>query len=295
MKFILAFIVFSVSTNTFAWEYSFKGDVLRSFTDNVNLTSAEEITDAYTTIGAYVQTKNETYKIKLRGRLDKYQKQIENDNYATDLSFQYKRTNNNVFTASIFNQVYYGIPVVSTDTTSDNRGARLSSSFSHNFNNATNGYVSLTGTYRKYTKISGRNDKILNAVLGVEHYISENFLISPEFNLQKNISSQAYYSNNSYGPAVLISYNPNDDWELYLNGSYSYSKYNDRSVSSVVRRSTVYETEYQKFFSVDLGADYTCTKNLSLGAKYSNGSNSSNNELQAYQAHIFSLGLSLKF
>lgn len=295
MKIFLTCLFLIISTSAFSWEFSAKTDAERSSTNNVNLTNTNPVSDSFTTLGGYLQTKDDVYKIKLKGRLEKYQKQTENDNYSLDLSLQFKRNKLNDYTGTIFKQVYNGTPLLSTDTTSDNSGGRLSTTFRNNFDKSNIGYFSLTGTYKKYSKIAGRNDKIINAGIGLEHTVSEELLISPEISIQKNSSSDSYYSNTSFGPMILVSYIPNEKWDLYFFGTYAFTKYNGRTAASIVRRrTTVYEEEYQKLLGLDFGADYSLNEYLSLQGKLSTSNNTSNNQTSAYKANIISFGLAIK-
>lgn len=290
------YIIFAIAacTNAVAWDQSARLDLQRSQTNNVNLTDIGTVSDSYNSLGAYIQTHNDQYKFKLKGRLEKYVQQAENDNYSIDLSAQYKLTKLNNFTTNIFKQTFNGTPLVSTDTTSDNQGFKLSANFNHSFTQDTNGYLFLAGTAKKYTKIDNRSDKILNIAVGLEHYFTENFMISPEFSIQSTSSSDSYYSNKSLSPAVFLSYNLTEQWELFLSTNFSRTLYSDRSVATISRRRINYEDEYQKLWSTDIGAEYMWTENFSLMGRISTVSNTSNNPLQEYKARILTLGLSIK-
>lgn len=281
--------------NIYAWDFSLKGDFQKAFTDNVNLTNTDPIKDNFSILSGYLQTKNESWKLKLKGKVEKYSKQNENDNYVTDLSLQYKRTKNNDYTFAVFKQVYNGTPLVSTDTTSDNSGVRLNANFTHDFKKNTQGYFTAAGTLKNYSKIVGRKDKILVLALGVEHSFDRTLLIAPELSFQHNGSTDSYYSNNSFGPNLLLSYTPDESWELFADGNYSHTTYSGRTVSKVVRNKTLTEKEYQELFTADVGAIYSFPMYTSITAKYSNSHNTSNNTTSAYKASIFYLGLGVKF
>lgn len=245
-------------------------------------------------MGGYVQAKDEDLKFKLKAKTEKYKKQKENDNYSGDLSAQYKRNKEFEFTAGVFKQVYTGTPLVSTDTTSDNSGARLSGTYTNQYTKETSGYLTLSGSNKKYSKISNRTDKIIGATAGMEHYFSPEMMVNPELNLQNNNSADIYYSNFSYGPSIIFSFTPNDDWEFFIDSSYAFVNYSGRTVSSVVKGKTVTHKEYQELISADLGAVYSFAKVLSLQVKYSTGTNTSNNTVSAYKANAFSIDLSIK-
>lgn len=295
-KLTLALLVMTSASASHAWDFSLKGDAQKAFTDNVNLTNTNPITDDFTTLSGYLQMKSESWRLRLKGKMEKYSKQTENDNYSTDLSLQYKRNKNQDYTFAVFKQVYNGTPQVTTDTTSDNTGYRLNANFTHDFEKQTQGYFSLGATGKKYTKIAGRKDTIFNTALGLEHTFAQHFLIAPELSFQHISSTDSYYSNNSYGPNILLSYTPDDSWELFLNGNYSHTTYTGRSVTRTVRANkTVTEKEYQELFNADAGVIYSFPLYASLTAKYTRSKNSSNNSSSAYQANIFYVGVGVKF
>lgn len=305
-KLLSAVILFSVSSGIYAWDFSLKADAQKEHTDNVNFTSTNPIADNITSYGGYLQTKNDTFKIKLKGKVEKYQNQNVNDNYATDLSLQYKRTKDNSFTFSVFKQVYNGVSLLNTDTTSDNSGGRLSTTITKQFDKDTSGYITLTGTYKKYPKIIGRTDKIAEGTFGLEHYFNNTFMINPELNLQSDKSADAYYSNFSYGPSIFVDITPNDTWEIFFDASYSYTRYSGRPVTITVNRRTTTEDEHQTLVSYDAGLIFNLTKALSLQAKYQTGKNTSNNNgtnragttattSPVYKVNVTSFNIACKF
>lgn len=298
MKKLATLVLFTTAfSNAHAvWDFSLKGDLQKAFTDNVNLTNTEQISDNFTILSGYAQARDEVWRLRLKGKVEKYAQQQENDNYSTDLSLQYKRTKNNDFTFALFKQVYNGTPLVSTDTTSDNSGVRLTANFTHDFKQTTQGYFAVGGTIKNYSKIDGRKDRLLNLALGFEHSFAKTWLVAPELSFAHNSSADDYYSNNSYGPGALRSYIPDDTWELFLSGSYTRTTYSGRTVTRTIRNNkTVTEKEYQELFSTDLGVIYSFPQYISLTAKYSNSSNSSNNSTSAYKASILYLGTGIKF
>jgi hypothetical protein len=294
---ILSFLALtSFITNVRAWDTTVKLDAQHASTDNVNLTSTDPISDTYNTYGGYLQTKNDEFKFKLRGKTEKYNKQKENDNYSFDLSAQYKRTKTDDYTFAVFKQTYNGTPAVTTDTTSDNNGGRLAANFSHEYDKDTNGYFTITGTYKKYPKIDGRKDKILSGILGLEKYVTPNFLFNPEFNVQNNSSTDSYYENFSYGPSALISITPTDKWEIFADASFTHTNYSGRTVTTTtVRGKSTTKKEYQELLNLDAGIVYSLFKNVQLQAKYTKGKNNSNNSTAAYKANVLSFDISFKF
>lgn len=295
-KIVLPLLILSATGVHASWDFSLKGDAQKAFTDNVNLTNTAPISDNYAILGGYLQAKNETWKLKLKVKMEKYTAQTENDNYVTDLSLQYKKSKNQDFTFAVFKQVYNGTPLVSTDTTSDNSGLRLAANFTHDFNKSTQGYFALSATLKNYAKIEGRKDKILSAAVGLEHSFAKSFLIAPELSFQKNVSADDYYSSTSYGPNLLLSYSPDDSWEYFIDGNYSHTNYTGRTVTRTIRpNKTVTEKEYQELFNTDAGVIFSFLQYASLTAKYTHSKNTSNNSTSAYSANIAYLGLGLKF
>ena len=300
MKMNLFFIVttfFFINPKSYAWDFSVKADTQRASTDNVNLSSsATAISDTYSTFGGYLQTKNDTFKLKLKGKFEKYSKQTENNNYFYDLSLQYKRNKNNDYTFSVFKQVYDGVPLVSTDTTSDNNGGRFSTTFSTDLDKETSGYLILNGTLKNYTKMANRKDTIIGGSLGLEHYFYANLLFNPEFVLASNNSTESYYKNNYYGPSLLISFNPTENWELFLSGSFSRTNYSGRSIQTIAKKNRPGSVdEYQELATYEIGGIYTIANLVPVQVKYSTNKNTSNNSASAYKAGILSFNISIKF
>lgn len=293
---IITIVLIMFSLNSYAWDFSIKGDAQRSSSDNVNLSSTGQVSDSYTTLSAYLQAKNENYKFKLKGKTEQYNSQTGNDNYTTDLSAQYKHSKNDDYTIGVFKQVYNGTPTVINDTSSDNNGGRLSANFSKDYDKNSSGYFSLNATYKKYTKIANRIDTILGSALGFEHYFTSIFMVNPELNIQNNSSKDSYYKNFSYGPSLLFDLTPNDSWEFVVSGAYSYTNYSGRFVTTTtLRGKTTSVKEYQELLSTDASVIYTFPKYLSVQFKYSIANNSSNNATSAYKANVSSFNLGLKF
>jgi hypothetical protein len=292
-KIWLSFALFAISQSLYCWDMGGKLDAQRSSTSNVNLTETSPIKDTYSTLRGYLQAKNDTFRIKLRGRKEKYTLQNANDNYFADLSLQYKHSQEDDYTIGIFKQAYDGPTIVSTDTTSDNLGGRFSADFSKDFGNDNSGYLSIKGSQKKYSKIPGRTDKIVGGTLGIEHYFSSRFMVNTDLSLQKNKSTLSHYSNLSLIPNLLISFNPYDSWEIFADASYAKTNYSERTVIISGVSQNINET--QSLVSFDIGTVYKLTKNVSLQMNYSSGKNSSNNPSSVYKADILSLGLILKF
>ncbi len=279
-----------------AWDFSAKADAQQASINNVNLTNTNPESDTYSILNGYVQTKDDTFKIKLKGRTEKYKTHSENDNYSVDLSLQYKRTKTNEYTFALFKQVYYGTPLVSTDTSSDNSGGRLSTTFSKDFDKDTSGYIVLNGSYKKYSQVANRNDKTLGGSVGLEHYFNSTLLINPELLAASNISTDSYYQNTYYGASLYLSYTPTETLEIFVDGSYTHTSYSDRTITTILRNNrTSSEKEYQNLSGAGIGVIYTIANMVPVQVKYSTSTNSSNNSISAYKAEILSFGIGFKF
>ena len=303
MKKMTMILFVILASKSFAWDFGFKADAQHASTDNVNLTNTNPTSDTYNTFGGYIQTKSDHVKIKLKGKVEKYKTDNANDNYSTDLSLQYKPDKENEFVASFFKQVYNGASLISTDTTSDNNGGKLSATFSKDFDKNSNGYFSPLGSYKKYPKLSNRTDKILGATMGLEYYFSSQLMVNPEINVQNDSSTNSYYSNLAYGPSRLISFTPNDLWEFDLSGSYSYSRYSGRTFTTISKGRPSKNTQHQELISIDFATIFNVTKVVSVQGKYSLGTNSSNYVLDpnnttlsdpSYKAKVVSVDLIIK-
>lgn len=293
----ITLILIFTSFNLNAWDFIAKGNIQQSRTSNVNNTNTGAIPDKYTALDGYLQEKNDQFKIKLKGKREQYQNQTANNNYSVDLSLQYKHSKSDDYTVGIFKQVYNGANIVSTDTTSDNNGGRISATFTKEFNSDTSLYLSPTFTSKKYPKISGRNDNIINGSIGIEYYFSPTFMINPEFDVQNNSSSDSYYGNSSLGPTLSFSFTPNDNWEFFADASYTATVYRGRRLTQQQpvnpRTRPVYEK--QNLTSSDIGVTCNLIKFFSVTAKYAMENNTSNNSTSAYKANVGSVGIGLKF
>jgi hypothetical protein len=278
-----------------AWDLGGKFEIDRSNTDNVNLNGSNHIKDSYNNFSGYLQYKNDTYKIKLKGKKEHYNNQQNNDNSLVDLSLQFRRSDYDDYTLGIFKQVYDGATIVSTDTTSDNLGGRLGATFSKDFLGNTFGYLTLNASVRRYPKIAGRSDHVFGSLVGGEYNPTSYLVINPELYLQKNSSAVPYYSHLAYGPTLTITVSPIERWELFVVGSYAKTNYSGR-VYSVTNAEgiPISENETQALVSVDYGTSYKFNKKVSIEGRYSHGKNNSNNPASMYDVNVLTLSFSLK-
>ncbi len=311
-KIIASTLLLSLFPTAYAWDFGAKASIQTAQTDNVNSTNTNSsttapISETYRTYGGYVQAKNQFLKFKLKAKTEKYSKEKDNDNYSADLSAQYKETKESEFTLGAFTQKYNGATLTpsTSATTSDNYGARVSATFSKEYDRSASGYFSITSNSKKYNKLS-RTDNTFGATFGLEYNVSSTLMINPELGISNVSSSQtgittyakSYYSNFSYGPSIVISFTPNDDWEFFVDASYGYTKYSSRDITSIVKGKTQKTFQYQELTNSDAGVVYSFASAFSLQAKYSMGKNTSNDHSSSsdpsYKAKILSFDLSIK-
>lgn len=294
-KTIFMLILLALNASAMAWDFSSKGNIQTVKTNNVNLTTTSPIADTYLLFGGYIQAKNDNLKFKLKAKNEKYKDQKTNDNYSADLGVQYK-ANNSEYNFGVFNQVYNGATLTSSDTTSDNSGARVSATFTHKYTNETSEYFTINGSYKKYPNITDRIDKAVGLSYGLEHNFTSQISINPEINITNNSSGASYYSYFSYGPFVILSYIPNDSWEFFVDANITRTNYSDRTIitnsSSRLRSGTT--KEYQSLLTTDIGALYNLSQYFTIQVKYSKSKNSSNNETAPYTANVLAFDLSLR-
>lgn len=288
---LFSLILFSL--DAYSWDFGFKGSGQYSSSDNVNL-SQTKISDTYRTLDLAAQVKNEKFKFKLKGKVEKYKNETANDFYNTDFNIQYKRTKLNDYNLGVFKLVYNNIPAISSDTSSNNSGARLSTNFNQVYSKKASSFVSFTGTYKNYPILS-RKDKILTALVGYEYVVKKILTIAPDFTYTINSSNQVYYKNISYGPSLYLGLIPDDFWEHFISIAYAYTKYSGRTVSETVSGKVVQNQEHQKLITLEIGTLYNLTENLTLQAKYSTNKNTSNNSQSAYIAHLISASIGFRY
>ncbi len=294
MKFISFFSLIFINSTLYAWDTTFKADLQRSSTDNANLTSSSPIADTYYTLGGTVQTKNDEFKLKAKFKKDQYTKEKTNDSTTTDISLQYKYNKAYEYTLSVSKQVYNYVPITTNDTTSDNTGAKFGFNYNKSFDKDSSGYFDGSFASKKYPNIINRTDKIVNLLCGFEHYFSESTMAVPEINLQKNTSTNNYYSNFVFGPSLLFSYTKNDRWEFFGDANYARTTYSGRTVSTIIRGRTSTQKEYQNLVGFNIGAIYSFKKYVTLQGKLATENNSSNNASSGYKSNILSLNLGFK-
>jgi hypothetical protein len=297
MKNLLPFLlIMSFSPTLYAWDFGVKTNLQVGSNSNVNLTPTNEINDTYKQLGGYAQIKNDDWRFKLKAKAEKYNKTSENDNYGGDLSASYKGLKDVNLTIGAFKLKYNGTTLINTDSTSDNTGERFEAVFNQKYSNESSGYFTLNGSFKNYSKIVGRKDKIFGGNYGIDYNISSKLLLNVEFMLQKISSTDTYYNDFSLGPYAMLSYTPNDNWEFFLDGSYGHTTYSGRIVTTITTKpfKSTKKDESQDLVSMDAGIGYNFTEVFSLQGKLENDKNNSNNTTSAYKANIVSLDFSAR-
>jgi hypothetical protein len=120
--FIFCLTYISLCTNLSAWDYSYRANALYSITNNVKYVAEKEKSDHFQTVMISGQMKNENYKIKLKGKVEKYNRQKTSDFYATDLNVQYKTTPTSDLNVGANKLGFYHKPKNTTEKRDDNSG-----------------------------------------------------------------------------------------------------------------------------------------------------------------------------
>lgn len=279
---------------SFSWEYNARANAQYSSTDNVNATNTSKISDTYNTYNVLAQIKNGTFKLKLKGKIEKYKNETANDYYSTEGSLQYKRSQNDDYTVAAYNTTYNNLPAAINDFSSDNNGLKFSANFNTQYNERSSSFLTLSENLRNYPK-QNRADKTSTATLGIEYIHKTIFTISPDFTFTLNSSNNYYYKNYSYGPSIYLSLIPDIKWEHFISSSYTYTNYSERTVSTIVRGRTIQNREHQTLITFDIGSLYYLTSMLSLQAKFSTSQSKSNNSASVYKINIMSVNIGIKF
>jgi hypothetical protein len=284
-----------LSFNVSAWDFTFKTDFSRSSTNNVNSANSNLVSDTYSDLTGAIQAKNEFHKIKIKLKMEKFQTYSDNDFLALNLGYTYFASKSHDYYFEVFNQKYHNVSVSNSDTASDNRGIKVSTTFSDSISKDENSYLTLMGTYKEYTKIASRKDSIIDSTFGYEKYVTSTFSLNPELNLEYNNSKDSYYSNFNIGPSIYLNFNPNDNLEFSVSGNLIYTAYSHRTFQQTNNARTLNIKENQSLFSNDFSVTYTFFDKLPVQLKYSTVKNSSNNSASAYATHVTAVNFGFKF
>lgn len=291
--FLISFYICLFSQSAWSMKLTFKGDYIHNNTDNVDSTNVP-VKDQYNDYAATLQLKDDINKWKLKYKSEKYKTTKADNNNSIDLSYQYKPSKIREFSISAFQQKYTGTSLSTTDTASDNQGAKISTTLTHEVDKDKNTYLTAMGTYKKYTKLN-RQDPLLDLTLGYDDNISPTFEINPELNLEYNNSTDGYYKNINWGPSLTLTLTPNEKWEIFGSISYTSTNYSGRTITITPPKGKSYTTkENQEIVTTSIGTVYNLFDVLDLSAKYTNNRNSSNNNTNAYASKVTTFSISLR-
>lgn len=295
MKFCAFYLFTFLSLNAVAFDWSLKIDASRYSTNNVYSTTTDPTKDTYSLLSGNLQLKTDTMKYRFKIKTETYAKTDDNNNQTISGGITYKPSKIREYTLDLYKQIYTSTPAVSADQASDNTGLKIGATFSKEYNKDKVGYFSLMGNFKSYTKISNRQDAIIDAIFGLENTYSEKLLLIPELTFEFSNSTDSYYTNFNVGPSISSSYFFSDDLEFFLNLLLSHTRYSSRTFTKESGNRTLNVKEYQSLFSTDIGLVYTLFSNLYVTAKYSSQRNSSNNPENPYQTKITSINIGYKF
>lgn len=295
MKILLIVLLFLLTLNLQAFDWSLKLDASKYSTNNVYSETSNPTKDTYTLLAANLQLKTETTKFRLKLKTESYTQTDDNNNQTVSGGLTYKPNKLREYTLDLYKKIYTSTPAVSADQASDNTGFKVGATFSKEYNKDKVGYFSLMGNFKSYTKISNRQDAIIDAIFGLENTYSEKLLLIPELTFEFNNSTDSYYTNFNVGPSLSSSYFFSEDLEFFFNLLLSHTRYSTRTFSKDSGNRTLNVKEYRSLFSTDIGFVYNIFSNFHLTAKYSSQRNSSNNPTSPYQTKITGLNLGYKF
>lgn len=285
--------IYLISQSANAMKLTFKADYIHNKTDNVDSTNIP-VKDQYNDLLATIQLKDDVNKWKFKFKDEKYNLTKADDNNSFDLSYQYKPDKSKEFSVAGFQQKYTGTSLSTSDTASDNQGARVSTTLTHEIDKDKNTYITAMGTLKKYTKLN-RQDPIADVTLGYDNNVSSNFEVNPELNLEYNSSSDSYYKNVNWGPSLTLTFTPTDKWEIFGSISYSATNYSGRNVTITPPKGKSYTTkETQELVTTSIGTNYNLFDILDLTLKYTSNRNSSNNNTNAFASKVTTFNISLR-
>lgn len=295
LSLLSCFVLFH--SNVFAWDYSIKGDFSQKHTDNVNSSNTSLVADNIKDFSAYGQVKDKDDRFRIKGRATRYDKTTENNSNYFEGSYQRRFDDNleDTFTLKVFSEKYTQTPTISTDTTADNKGYEVQIYFSKEIEKD----FSFNSTYsinlKDYTNSATRKDTRYEALLGFEKIFKSAYTFAPDINIAYNNSKESYYGYYLYGFSLFASAELTENIELFSTYSYSKTFYKDRTFSSTVlgRASTQKENQTAKTF--EIGISYYVTNWLTLDAKISNSTTTSNNTSNSYKSKDYEFGFGLKY
>jgi hypothetical protein len=285
------------SPSLLAWDLSFKGDLSRKSTDNVNATNTQLKSDTIKIFSAYLQSRDENDRFRLKFKANRYTSVRENNSNTVEASYQRKFSSDlsDNFQFKLFKEKYLMTPTLSGDTSSDNQGLEFQVYFAKPMEKS----LTLSGTYifnyKDYTNSLNRKDYNFEAVFGVEKIIKNIITFSPDVALTYNNSKESYYSTFSIAGNLYVSIELHENFELYSSYNYNKTNYLDRTFIVISRGRSTNEKEEVTSNTLETGFNFYATEWLTLDGKCSLIKYVSNNSTNSYEAREWAVGLSLKF
>lgn len=278
--------------NLYAWDYNIYTLFQHSTSNNYYQATTANEHDTFNTMTGTIQMSNQRNIVYVQYSSQQYANINANDNYSTNLTWTYHQTKKHDYTLSIFGQKYLQPPTNVTDTSSNNIGGKIVSTWTTTYSNVQSGYLNLGFTYTDYYKDATRQDQSIDLSVGLQRYLGGNLSLIPSFATNYLASKNSYYQYFSAGPALYLSYYPNDKIVFYVSGSYLYTSYAYRTFTlTSITGKAVTTSEKQTLMTTDIGTIYSLTKNIPLQLSYATTKNTSNYSYRDYKTSIFSISI----
>jgi|GEM_PF-753924 len=294
-KILFTFLIITFSTSSFAWTVSGRGDLTYTKTNNVNSSVNNLKSDAYKSFYLHLQTKDETNRIRLKIKGDRYNETTSNNSNTFDLSWQLKPNNKREHNLGIYQQNYQEDPTIDNYSSSNNRGLKYSTTFTKEFSEEKLSYFTLGFNYKNYYQQINRKDRSIDLSGGFENSLSTDLSFSIDLSLGFISSTDSSYSNYNLGPSLSFNYSFTDTLEAYISSSLIYTAYSNQTFETTVRNRTVINKEQQTLFSSEIGLVSNHFDNIPITIKQQSNKNSSNNPESAYKSRLFSINVSFRF
>ena len=298
MKIFIVIIGSALFLNTSqAWDTSLKADISQKTTDNVNASSTTLVGDKIKNLSAYIQTKDENDRLRLRVKATRYDKTTDNDSNVIEGSYQRKfdRDLSDSFLIKFFNEKYTATPTIYGDTNSNNKGGELQITLTRPLDKTLSLSSSYSVNYKDYFNSPPRKDIKLETNFGFEKIIKNILTISPEMNVSLNNSKDNYYSTFSFGGNIYAGLELSEKFDTFINYSWGKVNYNNRTFTITKNLRTLSFKEEVTNSSFEMGLNFYPLEWLSLDARFGNTKSDSNNTSNSFKSNEWSAGVGFKF
>lgn len=293
-SFLYLLIIFYCCQKSYAGNFYSKLDYNFNKTDNVNSSNSDYVKDSYSNLTLNLGHKGEEYRFRLRVKSERYQTTTENNSRSVSFNTVYKSNRTTEYSLDLYQQKYTDVPLISGDSSSDNRGIKMGANFTKAYSEKRVGYLGILFNSKQYPNLENRADRIFDLSLGYEFYPNNTILILPELLFSYNQSNQDYYSNYTIGPSIFISFNLTDDLELSTSFMLTHTQYTGRTFEETKGSRTVTVKEHQSLFATEIGLSYALFNYLTVSSKIGSSRNSSNNPSAPYRTESISFSVNLK-